>query len=253
MKKTSLPDRRLVAILGIALLGTACASLHPPERLHAELRKSAPVIVATTEAKGAWPEAGWWKGYGDPTLDQLIDMAIGTGPTIAGADARIRAAEQDVRVAGAALGLSVTAQASYTRQRLSDNGMIPPDFLGFHWYDQSDLGVAVRYQFDWWGKQQALIEGAIDRAHASAAETPGRDARPRRGGERSVFRLAGRQRAHRPGRTGGDLAGATAGHREGTPGCGSRQRRYRARCEPPAGRAARRTRGSARRATNSTW
>jgi multidrug efflux system outer membrane protein len=75
-----------------------------------------------------------------------------------------------VRVAGAALGVTVNATGSITRQRLSDNGMIPPEFLGFHWYDQSDLGVAVRYQFDWWGKQHAAMEGAIDRAHAIAAE-----------------------------------------------------------------------------------
>ncbi len=54
--------------------------------------------------------------------------------------------------------------------------MIPPEFLGFHWYDQSDLGVAVRYQFDWWGKQRAAMEGAIDRARASAAERAGRHA-----------------------------------------------------------------------------
>ncbi len=168
--KTALARSRILPVFGTLLLVSACASLHPPERAQAQLRKSAPVVVTTSDAKGAWPEAGWWKSYNDPTLDQLVDMAIGTGPTIAGADARIRAAEQDVRVAGAALGLSVTAQASYTRQRLSDNGMIPPDFLGFHWYDQSDLGVALRYQFDWWGKQQALIEGAIDRAHASSAE-----------------------------------------------------------------------------------
>ncbi len=48
--------------------------------------------------------------------------------------------------------------------------MIPPEFLGFHWYEQSDIGVAVRYQFDWWGKQRATMEAAIDRSRASAAE-----------------------------------------------------------------------------------
>jgi multidrug efflux system outer membrane protein len=48
--------------------------------------------------------------------------------------------------------------------------MIPPEFLGFHWYDQSDIGVAVRYQFDWWGKQRAAVEGAVDLARAAAAE-----------------------------------------------------------------------------------
>lgn len=161
---------RPLAGLGLALLCSACASLRPPPPSQAALRETAPVIAATAQGHGSWPEARWWQSYADPVLTQLVEAAIGTGPSIAAADARIRAAEEQVRVAGAALGLSVQAQASYTRQRLSDNGMIPPEFLGFHWYDQSDLGLAVRYQFDWWGKQRAVIEGAIDRARASAAE-----------------------------------------------------------------------------------
>jgi multidrug efflux system outer membrane protein len=160
---------RALILVPLLLLG-ACAALHPPERAQPKLRDTAPIVTSGAAASGEWPGAEWWKAYNDPVLDQLVDVAIGQGPSIAGADARIRAAEEEVRVAGAALGLSVDASARLTRQRLSDNGMIPPSFLGYHWYDQSDLGVAVRYQFDWWGKQRAAMEGAIDRARARAAE-----------------------------------------------------------------------------------
>ena len=65
---------------------------------------------------------------------------------------------------------AVERNAQYERQRLSDNGLLPTEFLGFNWYDQSDLGVSVRYQFDWWGKQRAAIGGRLDRSRASAAE-----------------------------------------------------------------------------------
>ncbi|HTQ36599.1 MAG TPA: efflux transporter outer membrane subunit [Steroidobacteraceae bacterium] len=167
---TSTSPRPWLASAGLALLCTACAALHPPPRASAELRQSAPIVAPAGEADGNWPQAQWWKSYGDDTLDTLIDTAIGTVPSIAGADARIRAAQEDVRIAGAALGLTVDATGAFTRQRLSDNGMIPPTFLGFHWYDQSDLGVAVRYQFDWWGKQHAAVEAAVDRVRATAAE-----------------------------------------------------------------------------------
>jgi outer membrane protein, multidrug efflux system len=159
-----------LAGVALALLCASCAALHPPQRLQAELRDTAPVVADTSARTGAWPDSQWWKSYGDPTLDQLVETAVGTGPTIAGADARIRAAQEQVRVASAAMGLNVNAQASFSRQRLSDNGMIPPEFLGFHWYEQSDIGVAARYQFDWWGKQRATMEAAIDRSRASAAE-----------------------------------------------------------------------------------
>jgi len=172
MKRARIANLRLPGAIVVALLCPACAALRAPPPAQASLRETAPIVMPATQAQGEprWPGAQWWKNYADPILEQLVQTAIGTGPTIATADARIRAAEQQVRVAGAALGLTVTAQAAYSRQRLSDNGMIPPEFLGFHWYDQSDLGVAVRYQFDWWGKQRAAIEGAMDRARASAAE-----------------------------------------------------------------------------------
>ena len=45
------------------------------------------MVAPATTVAGHWPQAQWWKGYQDTTLDRLIDMAIGTGPTIAGADA----------------------------------------------------------------------------------------------------------------------------------------------------------------------
>ncbi len=147
----------------------ACAALRPPDPVQLQLRSTAPV-TATGESGASWPTAQWWRDYNDPTLDALISKAISQAPGISIADARIRAAQQDVRLAGASLGLRVDANAQFVRQRLSDNALLPAEFLGFNWYDQSDLGVSVRYQFDWWGKQRATLEAALDRSRASAAE-----------------------------------------------------------------------------------
>ena len=35
---------------------------------------------------------------------------------------------------------------------------------------QADLGVDIRYQLDWWGKQRASIDAALDRARAAMVE-----------------------------------------------------------------------------------
>ena len=56
------------------------------------------------------------------------------------------------------------------RQRLSDHGLIPSQFLGFTWYNQADLGVQLQYDFDWWGKKRATVEAALDQAHAAEAQ-----------------------------------------------------------------------------------
>jgi multidrug efflux system outer membrane protein len=75
-----------------------------------------------------------------------------------------------VRIAGAAAGAHLDATGDASRQRLSDNGLFPPQLLGFHWYNQYDLGVQASYTFDWWGKQKDSVEAAMDEAHAAQAD-----------------------------------------------------------------------------------
>ncbi len=71
---------------------------------------------------------------------------------------------------GAAAGAHLQANADLTRQRLSDNGLFPPQLLGFTWYNQADLGLQASYTFDWWGKQRDAVEAAMDQAHAAQAD-----------------------------------------------------------------------------------
>jgi outer membrane protein, multidrug efflux system len=157
------------AVLGLIFL-PACASLHPPPPVVATLADHAPTFTTDLPAGSAWPGTRWWTAYEDPTLNQLIATAIGNASDMASADARVRQAEQAVRVTAAALGVKTNANTGYSFQRLSDNGMLPPEFLGYHWYDQADLGISLRYQLDWWGKERAAIAAAIDRSRAVAAE-----------------------------------------------------------------------------------
>src|SRR5690606_39041942 len=40
-----------------------------------------------------WPQAQWWKVYGDPQLDTLIDQALAGNPNLRIAEARVRQAQ----------------------------------------------------------------------------------------------------------------------------------------------------------------
>ncbi|MBS0612108.1 MAG: efflux transporter outer membrane subunit [Proteobacteria bacterium] len=160
----------IVPAASIVLLLGACAPL-PPRTAERPLRSQAPLDApASAGEKAAWPEARWWRHYGDATLDALIDQGLENAPSLHVAGARFSAARAAVREAGANVGARVDLQAQYQRQRLSDNGMIPPQFLGFNWYNQADLGLAASYTFDWWGKQRSVVESAVDMARASQAE-----------------------------------------------------------------------------------
>src|SRR5579863_6233004 len=153
----------------LAALLCACAGL-PPKEKPAQLPGAAPLDGLEAAGGGDWPAKEWWKRYQDPTLDRLIELALASGPTLATAHARYDSARQSVRIAGAESGVRVDADADTSRQRLSDNGLFPPRLLGFTWYNLSDLGLQVSYTFDWWGKQRALVEAAIDQAHAAQAD-----------------------------------------------------------------------------------
>jgi multidrug efflux system outer membrane protein len=154
-----------------ALLATGCVSA-PPSARKPVLRIDAPVALTPSAAgRGAtWPTVDWWRTYGDPTLDALIDAAFKGSPDIAAADARFAAARHAVSLTRAALGLQAQASGDISRQRLSDNGLISPNALGFNWYNEADLGLQASYSFDWWGKQKAQIEAALDEARATEAE-----------------------------------------------------------------------------------
>src|SRR5689334_15028392 len=60
------------------------ASATPPERY---------ASAQSLDAAGAdWPRANWWERYDDPQLSALITEALANSPTLAQAQARVRAA-----------------------------------------------------------------------------------------------------------------------------------------------------------------
>lgn len=163
--------RPATSLLAPALLLAACVTL-PPKTPQPTLRPTAPVVAAPASTPtGQWPEARWWLRYQDDTLTTLIERALEHAPSMAAAAARFDSAQQQLRLADAARGVQIDASATARRERLSDNGMLPPAFLGFNWYDQVDLGVRARYSLDWWGRQRAEIAAAVSSARAAEAES----------------------------------------------------------------------------------
>jgi multidrug efflux system outer membrane protein len=167
MKHASPSGRAVLAIL-IALTLAGCAA--PARLLAPDLRDDVPLAGLQAPARAGWPAAQWWRQYHDPQLDDLMDRATGQSPDLVLAQSRVNQAEQSARLAAAQLGLSVNGSAQVARQRLSDHGLIPSQFLGFSWYNQADLGAQLKYDFDWWGKKRATLEAALDQAHAAEAQ-----------------------------------------------------------------------------------
>lgn len=162
---------KALSALPLLVLLAGCA-LGPPPLPEATALSDAPLPgqLGGIEVVAEWPGPQWWKDYADDTLDALIAQGLRDAPGMESAAARFGTARENVRVAGAAAGLAVDAQATYERLRLSDNGLLPTDLLGFSQYGQADVGIRARYDFDWWGRKRALLASARSQALASAAE-----------------------------------------------------------------------------------
>ena len=150
----------------LALL-TGCAV--PPRPHDPNLTATAP-LAGVAARPSDWPDLQWWRRYHDEQLDGLETRALSGAPTLAVARARFDQAVRAVDVAKADDGLDIAANAQVTRQRLSENGLIPPKFLGFTWYNQGDLNLSFKYDFDFWGRHGHEVAAATDRARAAAAE-----------------------------------------------------------------------------------
>lgn len=163
-------NKKLIATVAASVLLAACAGM-PGKPVPPKLSNEVPMAGVDAPANGKWPDAKWWKRYNDPQLDSLIELAMQGSPSLAAAQTRFDSAVQTVRAASASAGIRADGNASWSRQRMSDSGLIPAQFLGFNWYSQADIGLKLTYTFDWWGKQHALIESVVDQMHAAEAES----------------------------------------------------------------------------------
>lgn len=168
MKPATLRFR--TALAAATMLALAACAAPPPRLTPPPLRDDVPLAGIHVATRAGWPDAQWWRAYGDPQLDALMERALRQAPDLALAESRVRGAEQSARLAAARMGLSINGNAQYARQRMSEHGLIPAQFLGFTWYSQADLGVQLKYDFDWWGRKRATVEAALGQAHAAEAQ-----------------------------------------------------------------------------------
>ena len=165
---------RRIVIATLALLAAGCASMHgiAPEAslTHVDKLASERSLAPAKLSPSAWPDPAWWKSFGDPNLDRLIDDALATSPTLKVAAARTRRALAMAGVAKASLAPKLNASADATRERFSAHDLVPPP-LGGTWNTQLDLQAALSWELDFWGRNRATYEAALGRATAAQVRT----------------------------------------------------------------------------------
>ncbi|MBB5458039.1 NodT family efflux transporter outer membrane factor (OMF) lipoprotein [Paraburkholderia sp. Cpub6] len=134
---------------------------------------AAPLAASTVAADGPGgaaqhfvptevPGDGWWRAFGSPALDALVQHALDDSPTLAQARAKLDEAQQDYRAqAGGTLWPQVDANLSTTREK------IDPEALGFGQLTQGrafapftlySAQVTVSYTLDLFGANRRALE-----------------------------------------------------------------------------------------------
>lgn len=161
---------RIALLLAAALLAAACATPgndKPRSTLGEANRLAASeTLVTANVSPSAWPAADWWKQFGDPQLDRLVDEALHGSPTLRAADARVRKALASAAAVNAGRAPQVTGTADATRQRFSEHFIYPPPFAG-SWVTTADLTANLSFDLDLWGKTRSEYEAAVDKAQAA--------------------------------------------------------------------------------------
>ena len=117
----------------------------------------------------AWPVDAWWRAYGDPQLDELVNEALQGSPSLEIAEARLRAAQGQAIAAHATRLPAASLDGSVVRQRFPVNGLYPPPYGG-SWWTQGDAQLDFSYDLDFWGHNRALVAQARSGVQAAQAD-----------------------------------------------------------------------------------
>lgn len=148
---------------------TACATfgshlarpnVNVPTRFAAAPQNAAPV----------WPQNAWWRGFGSPELNRLIEQAEHHNFSIRIAIAQLEAANAEVRIAGAPLLPSLSGNSSITAAHTGSGSFSGGPIAGAGNTSRSRqyaASVQVSYELDFWGKNRDALRAAEEDAAAS--------------------------------------------------------------------------------------
>lgn len=152
----------------LLVLGAACASqprYNPPAPAAAPAPRYEAAVDTTFTVE---PVTTFWSTLGDSTLSRLVAQAVGANQDLLAAEARVRQARGQRRLAGFDFFPTVTTTGGYTRRRFSRaeaSGV--PD--AFREQDFFDVGVDASWELDVFGRIRRTV-AARAAFEASATE-----------------------------------------------------------------------------------
>ena len=152
-------------VTSCVLLG-GCASY---SGISPELKQLAISQVTEQIPSTAWPKDNWWVDQHDPVLSALIERALQDSPNLQAASARLTRVRAISGQAESALWPQVSIDATITRERFTENGLIPPPYAGTA-QDMNDVQLGGQWEIDFFGRNRENLKAALGELRASEAE-----------------------------------------------------------------------------------
>ena len=172
MKRTRAPLHAAVTVLALAAMaGCSMAPVYqrPEVAQPPAFQEAPPPGWKLAQPADEQPPGDWWTAFGDATLDALQTRVVLSNQNLKAAVARYDQARAAADIAKAPSVPLVSAAASVSRARASENsgryvaGTSP---LG----TDHNLGVNLSYELDLWGRVRNAAQSGDARAQASAAD-----------------------------------------------------------------------------------
>lgn len=166
--------------VAVPLLLAGCAFM-PQGGERAEFREPPSMQRALSQASRqepgaplqAWPDDRWWRQFGSPELDRIMERALRDNPGLKKAYARLGEADAIAQVEGARLLPWLDADNTFRQLRYAQHGVVAsynPALGGAEKTSDTLNPLAFRYEFDFWGKNRAAFDVALGQAAAEEAE-----------------------------------------------------------------------------------
>lgn len=149
-------------MLGLLVACAVGPSYHAPKPPSVQAYTASPVAAtiasaAQTLAYGAAVNPEWWKGFGSPALDQLVDQALQHNPDLAAAQATLEQAQYNLKAAKGVFYPQVSLGLAGERTRTS--GAASGGFAGPQLYNLYTGQVSVSYYPDVFGLNRLVTRG----------------------------------------------------------------------------------------------
>ncbi len=146
--------------------GGACKTEHTPANTEVEVPET---WTADAQRSAQDPPQEWWKAFGDPELESLVDRAVAQNLDVAFAIARVAEARAIRDISAGALYPQIDATAGASRTKFSDHALTAVGTQNLY-----SAGFDASWELDLFGANRAGVAAAD--AFVQAAEENRRDA-----------------------------------------------------------------------------